>query len=445
MLDWTLAGATNGIARRGIAAAILDDASVIATGGLDPSLFNDVKTIAPGAVTATLTNSNAFDKARRDHCIVVLRGTDTLVALGGKGGDSDPYNDAWRSTTQGASFALISSTVFSSALGRYGHGCVSTSATNVLTFGGNDRFQDYNDVRRSTDSGATWSTVDHSGCASTAMWSVRDHPSFTYMPIWGRIVVSGGHETSAIRHNDVWVSDNGGVCWTQLKADTNIATDGYHGAELVTVTFNGVEVLLLAGGVNKAKTFMDTVQQSVDGGASWSAVASGGASHWPGRTGFVLIADSVNNRVILFGGVASGVNQGDLWTASTLTLTKSPTSAPTVSPTPPSDVDAVPLISLLVLAIVVCVVVIVALITVVIICVVGSKKRSKKPAPKAEPEPAPATGIAMVRDSHVFPTLPLEEAPRFLPLTHTLLTSTTHFISHPHVCATGQTLATAKV
>jgi hypothetical protein len=51
----------------------------------------------------------------------------------------------------------------------------------------------------------------------------------------------------------------------------------------------------------------------------------------------------------------------------------------------------------------------------------------------------------MVRDSHVFPTLPLEEAPRFLPLTHTLLTSTTHFISHPHVCATRQTLATAKV
>jgi hypothetical protein len=116
-------------------------------------------------------------------------------------------------------------------------------------------------------------------------------------------------------HNDIWFSESDAKCWTLAKDDANRAVDGYLGASLVTVPFDGVEALLLLGGQTKAGVYLNTIQLSLDGGFIWSVVA--GTAGWSGRDRFAAIVDMVSSRLLVWGG--EGTNpayKADLWSTS---------------------------------------------------------------------------------------------------------------------------------
>ena len=298
-------------------AAILVNGTVLSHGGAGGSTEGGVFHIEPGGTT--LKNVSSFS-GRFGHCVVHLPGTNEIVIIAGR-----HFNDAWRSSDSGLTFTQISWQVFSNSGGRIYHGCVAVSATKLFAFGG--RKYDapvvyYNDVRVSTDSGATWSDVDHSSCgANHLIWSKRIQFGYTFMPLLGRIVIASGQEkeTDTLYHNDVWYSNGDAKCWTLAKNDTNLAADGYSGATLLTVPFGGVEALLLLGGRRKDGGYRNTVQLSIDGGAIWSIVASVGVNMWSGREQFTAIVDTHFARLLVWGGYG-GSYRADLWTTSILPI-----------------------------------------------------------------------------------------------------------------------------
>ena len=84
----------------------------------------------------------------------------------------------------------------------------------------------HNDIRVSLDAGASWSNVDHASCGATPpIWSVRALFGYTYMALFGRIVIAGGQEFSTVYHNDIWFSQSDAKCWTLAKADVNSGVD----------------------------------------------------------------------------------------------------------------------------------------------------------------------------------------------------------------------------
>ena len=165
--------------RHGHAAVILDDGAVLSLGGYDGNNKNDVFKIVPGGTTLTQVTAEAEWSLRNGLCVVQLPGTNEIVLIGGS-----VKNDAWRSTDSGLNFTKISSNVFA-AVGRAFHGCVAVTATKLFAFGGQSATSVYhNDVRVSTDSGATWNDVDHSSSScggNQQRWSKRYLFTFTFM------------------------------------------------------------------------------------------------------------------------------------------------------------------------------------------------------------------------------------------------------------------------
>jgi hypothetical protein len=280
--------------------------------------------------------------AREGHAIAAVLGSDTtFMIIGGSNLWTVPYfNDALLTINGGTTFVTKSSSVFST--GRSNSGLVKR-ATAWVAFGGESDYGQsaYNEVRQSEDDGSTWTILRATGgsgssCTDPTLWSERGSFAYAYLPVMDRIVLAGGTSSSGGYTDDVWASDDGGTCWTELVADTNTGS-GYYGAALVTVRNSvGVEMLLLAGGLTTSGA-LATVQLSLNGGTAWSLVASG-ASQWDERHLFAFVHDPVNQRVALFGGYKGlGGNAplflDDLWTASVGALGISPTEAPTEAPT----------------------------------------------------------------------------------------------------------------
>ena len=317
-LTWTQGTSVTWTARQGPVGALLADGTVLTLGGQhgSSSFKNDVFRITPGSTTLEQVTTSAPWTARAFACAVTLLGTNNTAMIGGFPGTNNggQLKDAWLSTDKGATFTQMSSSVY--PIGRYFAGCVSVAATNIFVFGGKSAAQPVpqNDIRVSSDSGATWDVVDHSSCGqSPPMWTIRYLMAYTYMALLGRIVIAGGRQSDSVYHNDVWFSQSDAKCWTLAKADANSAVDGYHGAALLTVPFRGVEALLLMGGQNKQNAYLNTVKLSIDSGYTWSDVTG---TSWSGRRMFPAVADMRNSRLLVWGGGASGTNyKGDLWSA----------------------------------------------------------------------------------------------------------------------------------
>ena len=322
-LVWTEAPTSGApwTARGGNAAVILANGTVLSIAGWDGSsaMVPDVFRITPGSTALQLVTAAAGWSARHHLCAVTLLGTDEIVVMGGFGGTGGFggfQNDAWHSTDGGATFVQISNSVWAAPQGREFPGCVAISATKLVAFGGEKGGTRYNDVRISTDAGVSWTDVDHASCgANPPIWVGRTFFGYTYMALLGRIVIAGGQDSSYVDHNDIWFSQSDGKCWTLAKADVNIGVDGYKGPMLLTVPFGGVEALLLVGG-KAAGVYLSTsaIQLSLNGGFNWTVIASAaGGSAWAGRFLFTAIVDPVSSRLLVWGGSTASGKTADLW------------------------------------------------------------------------------------------------------------------------------------
>jgi hypothetical protein len=235
-------------ARNSHAAVGLANGVVTTTGGDTADVY---ATSAGGDTLAALASTDFT--ARNGHAIAAVPGSDTtFMVVGGNSGVN--FNDARLTADGGATFVLVSSSVFTAG-GRYNLGLVARIGTPTawVAFGGrNSGGTRFNEVRESVDDGATWTTLRADGglgssCADPALWSKRYAFAYAYLPLRDRIVLAGGKSGYTTYADDVWASDDGGTCWVELVANGASASGtGYYGAALVAVRNSaGVEMLLL--------------------------------------------------------------------------------------------------------------------------------------------------------------------------------------------------------
>jgi hypothetical protein len=341
-------------------------------------LFNDVYELRAGNNVLNEITAAAEWEPRYGFCLAARAGSDDVFLIGGSTqygtlhrASDRLYNDAWKTVDRGATWAKISTNVFD-AFGTNGmvwHNCASTSPTTLVVVGGAAGYH-YSTVRKSTDSGKTWATVSASPSCATAptpwigaLGNGRIQFGFAYMPVRKRLVLTGGFSQVARhganvngQHNDVWVSDDGGACWTALVPDTDAQNDGAVGVQLAVFEDNGVEVIHRSGGLTARYALLGG-SRSLDGGATWLSVGTQQQkSVWSPRFNHAVVYDPVTPRLVLCGGegeqninVTSGNDKRvwlrDIWTASTSVAAlvdnpapiPLPTLDPTMSPTFPSE------------------------------------------------------------------------------------------------------------
>ena len=346
-LEWTAGdgGGDTWDPRYGHAAVCFDDGVVVTTGGSDGTdNFGDVCSTAPGGTAPTTCVTPISMGARRGHAITRVPGSaDAFAVAGGTAASGDTgRKHVLLTVDRGATFSEIGG---NNALGKGAVylGLVAPDATTFVAFGGkaSGLFSAptfYNFVRRSTDSGATWATIRAEGggggeCAtSPAMWSERYGFGYAFMPGQDRIVVAGGR-SAAGNEQDVWSSDDHGVCWVRLTFDLTAGglTNGLVGAALVVFSLsNGQEVLVLAGGTRGllVPTTLDNVYRSVDFGAAWEPVAILTTSTgWSARTTFALVYNPLNANLVALGGLSGATTAQRVNSVCTADVTRVRTAA----------------------------------------------------------------------------------------------------------------------
>lgn len=182
----------------------------------------------------------------------------SIVLMGGFDGHV-LYNDVWRSTDSGATWTQMSPKAGWTA--RYFHGSVAMPDGSIVLIGGEDGTPQ-TDVWRSTDYGATWTRI-----AADAGWAPREHLSTILMPD-GSIIVSGGTLPSGTTmFNDVWRSADNGATWTRVTA--NAGWSPRYGHSMIVMEDGSI---ILTGGVSFGSGYLNDVWRSQDGGSTWTRI-----------------------------------------------------------------------------------------------------------------------------------------------------------------------------
>ena len=388
-------------ARSGHAAVSFDDGVIVTTGGQPSFSGGTVRSLSSAEVHATtsegtkfllVTNQPGVNTAlqRRElHAIARVPGDgNAFLVVGGRSYRCNPsysescstpgpveyiLNDAQLTKDRGGSFTTVSTSVFT--LPASGCGLVGINGMTFIAFGGMptpcvnlvDTYGEVtgcgstgtshsevysNEVRKSTNGGATWITIrsdtddvynnngaDECPTTSTAtstqsMWRGMQIYGHTYMPFKNRIVVA--------KATSIWVSDDEGICWTEFSLGNNDlgAAMGHQKQSLVVATINGGEILVLACGAST-----NAISTSFDGGVTWNRVETASESPldrsmYPpalARHTTALVFNAKSHSLALFGGDAEyqgiAIKTNDLWTAwGMFAWTQAPTTSPSTSP-----------------------------------------------------------------------------------------------------------------
>jgi PKD repeat protein len=277
---------------------VMPDDSIVLMGGLD-NVFgprNDVwQSMDYGAIW-TRVNASAGWTARYDHCSVVM--PDGSIALMG-GWDGSYKNDTWLSTDHGATWTLKNAS--SGWTARNGHSSVALPDGSIVLMGGVDATAIHyrNDVWRSTDQGSTWTQMN-----TSAGWTPRVHFKSVAMSD-GSIVLMGGQENGLNNYlNDVWLSSDKGLTWTQVKYNDGNGWTARNGHSSVA-TPDG-SIVLTGGGPG---TWLNDTWQSTNYGATWTLKHA--SSGWARRTLHTSVAMSDGSIVLMGGG--GGGTRNDVW------------------------------------------------------------------------------------------------------------------------------------
>ena len=164
-------------------------------------------------------------------------------------------------------------------------------------------------VYKSTDKGATWSTINNSfiNRSGSRMVTLNN----------GDIIMMGGQTTSAWNtgNGDVWRSTDSGVKWSRINAS---AFSGRY--DIASVKLSDDTIMIMGGtdSTSGAANIGDT-WKSTDGGLTWSNVTS--ASTYTKRHGTSTTVLN-NNSVLVIGGFTTAyvddvwmsTNAGNTWT-----------------------------------------------------------------------------------------------------------------------------------
>lgn len=215
-----------------------------------------------------------------------------LYIIAGKyesGGTEYAYNDVWRSS-DGISWTQIQASAPWSARGAH---CLSYFNGKLWIMGGSSAYAAawYNDVWSSPD-GISWTQE-----IASAPWQARHE--FTVTVHNGKMYLIGGYLSTYAMASDVWETPDG-VAWAHVG---NINTSR---REHVAISFKSK--LWVYGG--DSGSFENDMQSSPDG-ITWTPH---GNAAWPARKEAAIAYNSIDDEIVLFAGIVTGVGyDNDVW------------------------------------------------------------------------------------------------------------------------------------
>merc|ERR1719461_549922 len=174
---------------------------------------------------------------RSDPQLVNLNGN--LLLLGGHANDTY-YNDVWRSSDAGKTWERLPDAPW--APRSYHNAKVLDD--NIYLLGGYDSQKWYNDIWKSSD-GKAWKLINPG-----AKWEARAAAAFQIRR--KKMYVMGGSNGllppigNGTLFNDVWVSENYGVDWTQLE--TSAPWPAREGLQKLTALYGDDDMIILTSG-----------------------------------------------------------------------------------------------------------------------------------------------------------------------------------------------------
>jgi hypothetical protein len=263
---------------------------------------------------------------RFQHSAVFDSATNTMIVFGGQNAGLNNFNDVWQSVifedTNANDFDWIDwlpvNPLGTPPAARYGHtGVYDSTNSLMMVFGGglgvgspapcqNDMWilQDANGIAGPPN----WIPLTTSGSAP----SPRFAHTAVYDPNTDSMIVFGGYDCTSNYFNDVWVLNNanglgGTPTWSQLSPSGTAPP----GREAATAVYDPTtNVMIVFGGDTGVSALLGDVwilsnANGTGGTPSWAQLFPTGTAP-ASRTGHSAVLDSVNNRMIVYGGLLSG-------------------------------------------------------------------------------------------------------------------------------------------
>lgn len=256
-------------------------------------------------VWTELTPGGPTPSPRQEYSLVRDTARNRLLLFAGY--DGAYRNDVWELPLTGAAVWTQLTPSGAPPSGRAGHSAIYDPVRDRMwVFAGSDGAQYLDDVSYLSLTGApAWIAVTPNG---TPPWTRRSH-SATYVPAGDRMIVFGGYTYL----NDVWaLSLSGTPTWTELSV-AGTPPDPRQG-HLASYEPDSTR-LVIVGGDNGSTWLNDVWDLDLTGTPTWIQEVTTGAPPSPRRF-FAGDYDSVEKRILLFGGQGgSGIVQ-DAWSLS---------------------------------------------------------------------------------------------------------------------------------
>lgn len=252
--------------------------------------------------------------------------TNTFSVFGGLHAQTNViFGDFWRQTglvgTTSLNWTRMTFTRGAPAA-RFGHtGLLDAGSNSLMMFGGALGFpapcsNDYWILKNANGAGGSpqWTATTTAGTSPAARYR---HTS-AYDPTSNTLILFGGSDCQNGYFNEVWVLSNansvsGTPTWTKLQPTGNApsarqtSTAVYDPASNVMVVFGGD-----AGGAPFGDLWFLSNANGLGGPAAWSQMNLSGPAP-SARSGHSAVYDTVNNRMIVFGGYDGTKTLSDVW------------------------------------------------------------------------------------------------------------------------------------
>ncbi len=275
---------------------------VVLFGGWDDTnRFDDTWVYDLAGDTWTQMNPVTKPSARQNHAMTYDSTNNKIVLFGGNDGPTR-FQDTWVYNIAGNIWTQMNPATKPSA--RYNHAMVYDSTNNkIVLFGGYDSYGYDDDETWVYDVVSdTWTQMN-----PTSKPSARSLHAMVYDSDNNKIVLFGGYYYDYTSHYDdeTWVYDVASDTWTQMNPPTKPSTRRHH--DMVYDSANN-KVVLFGGytGISNDETWVYDVASD-----TWTQMNP--TTKPSARVRHTIVYNSVNNKVVLFGGFDSGGYDDETW------------------------------------------------------------------------------------------------------------------------------------
>jgi len=274
-----------------------ENGNVVLFGGLDASNnLQDTWVYNVAANTWTQKSPVTKPSARHAHAMVYDPDTKRIILFGGGTGSNN--DETWVYDVTVNTWSKKSPSTKPSA--RHAHGMVYDTANNkVVLFGGFDGSTEEQDTWMYDVTGNIWSKKS----PSTKPSGRRSH-AMAYDPVNEKVVLFGGGGTSGLL-DDTWVYDYTTNTWTNKTTSADKPPAGGYSGMVYDSASN---TIVLFRGDGSTQRFDDTWLYDV-ATYTWTERSKGVKPDK--RYSYSMAYDSVNNKVVLFGGDKGNDNRAD--------------------------------------------------------------------------------------------------------------------------------------